>query len=132
MYDVYETPAIHVLKTCAENTYTTRELLRALRQNHNKSYQALKELRNSGFIRFLVQDSRRGRPPRTVALTQLGIEYLTGYAKLQAKRIRLSDSDIRKAIELANLTESLVESTINPYDRLLEMNEIALSIRSPP
>lgn len=129
MYDIYETPAFHILKTCAVNRYNMRELLKILRLDHNKSYNIIRELKNAGLIKFLTEKHLRGRPAKTIVLTRLGTEYLDRYEKLQSKRVQLTDNNIRKAINLANFTDYLVESSINPYDRFIEMNEIAFSIR---
>jgi DNA-binding PadR family transcriptional regulator len=129
MYDIYETPAFHILKTCAANRYNMRKLLKMLKLDHNKSYNIIRELKNAGLIKFLTKKHLRGRPTKTIILTQLGTEYLDRYKKLQSKRVQLTDNNIRKAINLANFTDYLVESAINPYDRFIEMNEIAFSIR---
>jgi len=132
MQDIYEMPAIRTLKACASNKYNTRELLKILRQNHDKSYDILEELKNAGLIRFINQKNTRGRTSKIVVPTQLGMEFLNFNLRNQLKRIHLTDDNIRKAIHLANFTQSLVESGINPYDRLVEMNKIAFSIRGPP
>lgn len=132
MEDIYEMPAIRTLKACASSRYNMRALLRRLRQNHDKSYNILEELKNAGFIKFIDQKNTRGRTSKIVVPTQLGIEFLDFNLRNQLKRIHLTDDDIRKAIHLASFTQSLVELGVNPYDRLVEMNEIAFSIRSTP
>lgn len=131
MDDVYGMTAVRILETCANNRYNMRELLKMLKQSHDRSYSAINELKNAGFIKFSDQRNRRGRPAKIMVPTPLGREFLCSYEKLQRKRLHLTDDNIRKAIRLANFTESLTEASINPYDRFVEMNQIALSIRGP-
>ena len=130
MNDAFETSAIYILKICTRNRYGMRELLTKLKQNHDKSYNTIEELKNAGFIMFESRRKTHGRPSKMIIPTSLGTKYLRSHMRNQLKRIHLTDDDIRKAIHLADFTERLVKSNINPYDRLVEMNEIAFSIGS--
>jgi len=132
MHLTYETPAIHTLKVCASGRYNMRDLLKILRQNHDRSYGVLEELKNDGLIKLVNQKNSRGRPSKIAIPTQLGMEFLDLNLRSQLKRVHLTDDDIRKAIHLASFTESVTRLGINPYDRLLEMNDVAFSIRGYP
>ena len=129
MNDLFESPAFHVLKICAADRYSMRELLNKLRQNYDKSYYIIKELKKYGLIRFSNQKNSRGRPSKIIIPTSLGKEFLDSYLKDQLKRIQLTDENVRKAIYLAGFADYLEESGVNLYDRLSEMNELAFSIR---
>lgn len=106
-----------------------RELLNKLRKNHDKSYKIINELKKAGFITFENRKKKYGRPIKMIIPTPLGTEYLRSHLRNQLKRTHLTNDNIRKAMHLADFTERLVKSGINPYDRLVEMNEIAFSIR---
>jgi len=130
MYSVFETSAIQVLKLCKKKQYTMRQLLKELRQNHDNSYKIIKELDNVGFIKLESKKNGNGRPIKTASLTQLGSDYLNSHLQNELKCMKITENRIRKAKKLADFTEELKRSGINPYDRFIEMNQIALSIRS--
>ncbi len=130
MNDIFETPAIRVLQLCNKNEYNMRQLLKELKQNYDKSYRIITELKNIGFIKFKNRKKENGRPNKIIAQTSLGAAYLNSHLRNQLKRTHLTEDNIRRIMRLADFTERLIKSDINPYDRLMEMNEIAFSIRS--
>jgi len=130
LQEIFETPVIRLLKTCTEKKYTMRQLLQKNKQSHDKTYDIIKQLKNASFIESESRIKGRGRPSKIVVPTSLGEAYLRSYSQNQLKCVSLTDKNIRKAMHLADFTQHLVESGINPYDRFIEMNKIALAIRS--
>jgi len=130
LQEIFEAPAIGVLKACKENKYSMRQLLQINKQSHDKTYDILKQLESASFIESESRKKGRGRPCKIVVLTSLGEAYLKSHSRNQLKCISLTDKNIIRAMHLADLTQHLVESGIDPYDRFMEMNKIALAIRS--
>ena len=124
-----ESPAIHILKTCVDADYSTHDLLRKLRRNYETSHQNVMELKNMGLIEITTRKNMRGRPNKIVSVTALGKAFLVTSLKNNSKCLQLTDDNIRKAVHHAAFVKSLKTAGINPYDRLIEMNEIALAIR---
>lgn len=129
LQEIFETPAIRLLKACTEKKYTMRQLLQRNKQSHDKTYDVIKQLMNASFIESESQKKGRGRPSKIIVLTSLGEAYLRSFSQNQLKCVPITDKNIKKIMHLADLTQHLVESGINPYDRFTEMNKIALAIR---
>ncbi len=122
-------PELRLLELCHNNHRGIRETLSALGGCHTSSMELVKELERSGVLEFKYCRNGRGRPKKIVMLSQLGILILEKLRSADQLMIKVNSNDIRSSAAQIRLRNRIVDSGIDPYDKFIEMNELAVSIR---
>lgn len=120
-----------VLQTISPDSRGVRELVKKLRWKTTRVVSLLKTMEKEGLIDFSKSsNSRRGRPKKIVAPTVLGNEFLETFQQCQRKVVQMNYNDVKSAVYQALLAKKLEELNISPYQRFMELNTLALKIRT--
>jgi DNA-binding PadR family transcriptional regulator len=90
----------------------------------------IKELERSGSLELTQCPNGRGRPKKIVTLSPLGIMMLENLKSINDMMIKMNENDMLTVLEQLRLRNKIIDSGIDPYERFIEMNEIALNIRN--
>lgn len=120
---------MRLLELCSKRQLGIREVLSVLGGSHTSKTRLIKELERFGILELKQSPNGRGRPKKLVTLSPLGIMLLENLHAINGMMIKMNDNDIRSALEQLRLRNRIIDSGIDPYERFIEMNEIALNIR---
>jgi DNA-binding PadR family transcriptional regulator len=121
---------MQLLELCSKKQLGIREILSTLGGSHTSKMRLIKELERSGSLELTQRPNGRGRPKKIATLSPLGAMMLENLHAIDGMMIKMNDNDIRTALEQLRLRNKIIDSGIDPYERFIEMNEIALSIRN--
>ena len=120
---------IRLLELCSGKRLGVREILSILGGSRTSSMRLIRELERVGALELTRFPKGRGRPKKIVALSPLGRAMLDKMRLVNEMMIKMNASDIRNAVEQLRLRNRIVDSGVDPYERFIEMNELAVSIR---
>ena len=120
---------IHLLGICSERQLGMREMLRTLGGSHTSNMERIRELETAGALEFAYTLNGRGRPKKIVTISPLGVTILDKLRSVNVMMIKMNKNDVRSVKEQLRLRKKIVESGIDPYEKFLEMNEVAINIR---
>jgi DNA-binding PadR family transcriptional regulator len=120
---------MRLLELCSKRQLGIREVLSILGGSHTGKMRLIKELERYGVLELNQSPSGRGRPKKLVTVSPLGVMLLENLRAINGLMIKMNDNDIRSALEQSRLRNRIVDSGIDPYERFIELNEIALNIR---
>jgi len=120
---------IRLLELCSHGRLGIRKMLRLLGGNHTSSMRLMKEFERCGFIEPVSCSSGRGRPRRIATLSPLGSVVLDKLRSVNNMMIKTNIYDVRSVVDQVRLRNKMIDLGIDPYEKFLELNEIALNIR---
>mgnify|MGYP001083204436 CR=1 FL=1 len=120
---------IQLLEFCHNNRCGIREILDSLGGSHTSRMRLIEEFEQAGVLESVQSPNGRGRPRRIVALSPLGVMVLDKLRSTNRMLIKINANDIRHVKEQLKLRNKLLDAGIDPYDRFMEMNKLALAIR---
>jgi len=120
---------IRLLELCAHERLGVRKMLGLLGGNHTSTMRLMKEFERCGFIEPVSCSSGRGRPKRIATLSPLGSVILDKLRSVNSMMIKTNINDVRSVADQVGLRNKMIDLGIDPYERFLELNEIALNIR---
>ena len=120
---------INLLEICSERQFGMREMLRTLGGSHTTNMQRIRELETAGVLEFIYAMNGRGRPKKIVTISPLGLAMLDKLRSVNAMMIKINKNDVRNVKEQLRLRKKIIESGIDPYEKFLEMNDVAINIR---
>jgi DNA-binding PadR family transcriptional regulator len=122
-------PEMQLLELCSRRQLGVREILRVLGGSHTGNMRLIQELHRSGSLELVRSPKGRGRPKKIVTLSPLGVAILDKLRSIHKMMIKMNSNDIHTAVEQLRLRNRIIDSGVDPYERFIEMNEIALNIR---
>jgi predicted transcriptional regulator len=121
--------AVKILSLCSGATLSVSEIVSKAGGNHEKMIETMNELCSRGLVQLRTEKTEsRGRPKHLVTTTPLGRQFVVEYERLLNLRLRIRDSDIKKALHQADLAQRLRDRGISTYSRFQEINELARNI----
>jgi predicted transcriptional regulator len=120
--------AAQLLSHCASAPVAVSELTQKIKQSHDTTINLVRQLEAGRLLERTVERRARGRPRHLIRTTSLGEEFVRLYNRLLGLRLFSNSNDISKAIRLADLTERVVALGVDPYERFLEINQLAGNI----
>ena len=121
---------MQLLELCSKKQLGIREILTILGGSHTSKMRLIKELERFGALELTQRPNGRGRPKKIAMLSPLGVMILESLHAINGMMVKMNDNDIRTALEQLRLRNKIIDSGIDPYERFIEMNEIALNIRN--
>jgi len=96
-----------------------------------KTIALLEAMEQEGLIQFLEtsNERKRGRPKKISRITPLGERFLSDFRKCRRNLVQINNNDIKRCVHQIALKRVLENNNISPYQRFLELNEFAFSIR---
>jgi DNA-binding PadR family transcriptional regulator len=86
-------------------------------------------METAGALEFRYALKGRGRPMKIATISPLGVAMLETLRSVNHMMIRINENDVRMVKDQLRLRKKILDAGIDPYERFLEMNEIALDIR---
>jgi DNA-binding MarR family transcriptional regulator len=121
---------MQLLELCSKKQLGIREILSILGGSRTSKLRLIKELERSGSLELTQCPNGRGRPKKIVTLSPLGIMMLENLKSINDMMIKMNENDMLTVLEQLRLRNKIIDSGIDPYERFIEMNEIALNIRN--
>jgi len=129
-WDIMFDAEIRLLAMCSERRYGVREMLENLGGSHTGNMHRLKQLESSGALEYEYTSNGRGRPKKIATLSLLGVTLLDKIRSVNEMMTKVNDNDVNSVKEQLILRKKIIDSGIDPYERFIEMNDIALNIRN--
>jgi len=120
---------IRLLELCSDRRLGVRKMLGLLGGNHTSSMRLMKEFERCGFIEPISCSTGRGRPRKIATLSPLGSVILDKLRSVNNMMIKTNINDVRSVAYQVRLRNKMIDLGIDPYEKFLELNEIALNIR---
>jgi len=119
-----------ILMTINPGPCGVRELVEKLSWKTSRVVSLLKAMENEGLVDFREGSAlNRGRPKKLVVPTTLGHEFLESFKECQRRAIQINQNDIKSAVHQAHLARKLEEYGVSPYQRFIELMNVAFKVR---
>ena len=121
---------IRLLELCSNHCFGVRDILKGLGGSHTTNMRLIKEFEQSAVFELIESPNGRGRPKKIVTLSPTGVEILDRLRSVNAMMLKINENDVRNVLEQVKLRRRMIDAGVDPYERFLEMNELAHNIRN--
>jgi len=117
-----------VLEVVTSESCGVREIIQRLRWKALRVVSLLALMEDEGLLELRSVPEGRGRPKKKIVPTNLGLEFLEAYERVEAKPLRARRADLERAVQDALYVERLVASGHSEFKLFMELNAIVRSV----
>lgn len=117
-----------VLELVASESCGVREVIQRLGWKASRVVSLLALMEGEELLELRSVPAGKGRPKKTVVPTNLGVEFLEAYRRLEAKPLRARRVDLERAVRDALYVERLVAAGHSAFKLFMELNMIVRSV----
>lgn len=92
----------------------------------------LQDLESQGLIRAEWGPKGRGRPKRLMGVSELGLDYIAAYERLELRPLRGRRVDLIRGAEEGLHARRLLSRGFSPFGLMLELNDFVRDIDGHP
>ena len=123
---------VEILRTLRGGPMGVRELVEALSRRAGDVVHSVQELEAQGLITAERGPRGRGRPKRLLAVSELGLDYITAYDRLELRPLRGRREDLIRGAEEGLHSKRLASRGFSAFRLMLELNDFVRDIDGHP
>ena len=90
------------------------------------------EMESQGLVKADSSPKGRGRPKRLMEASELGLDYVAAYERLELRPLRGRRGDLVRGAEEGLRARRLSSRGLSPFRQMLELNDIVRDIDGHP
>ena len=123
---------VEILRTLRGGPMGVREILGTLSRRAGDVINLIQELETQGLIRAERGPKGRGRPKRLMAVSELGLDYVSAYERLELRPLRGRREDLARGAEEGLHAKRIYSRGHSPFRLMLELNDFVRDIDGHP
>jgi len=123
---------VEILRILRGDPLGVRELVGALSRRAGDIVQSVQELEAQGLIRAKRSPKGRGRPKRLMAVSELGLDYIAAYERLELRPLRGRRDDLIRGAQEGLHAKRLYSRGFSSFRLMLELNDFVRDIDGHP
>jgi DNA-binding PadR family transcriptional regulator len=123
---------VEILRILRGGPMGVRQILGALSRRAGDVIKLIQELETQGLIRAERSPKGRGRPKRLMAVSELGLDYVAAYERLELKPLRGRREDLARGAEEGLRAKRIYSRGLSPFKLMLELNDFVRDIDGHP
>jgi DNA-binding MarR family transcriptional regulator len=123
---------VEILRILRGGPMGVRELVGSLSRRAGDVVHSVQELEAQGLIRAERGPKGRGRPKRLMAVSELGLDYIAAYERLELRPLRGRREDLIRGAEEGLRAKRLYSRGLSPFRLMLELNDFVRDIDGHP
>lgn len=123
---------VEILRTLRGGPMGVREILGVLSRRAGDVINSIQELERQGLIRAARGPKGRGRPKRLMEVSELGLDYIAAYERLELRPLRGRREDLIRGAEEGLHARRLQSRGFSTFRLMLELNDFVRDIDGHP
>jgi len=123
---------VEILRILRGGPMGVREILGTLSRRAGDVIHLIQELETQGLIRAERRPKGRGRPKRLMGVSELGLDYIAAYERLELRPLRGRREDLTRGAEEGLHAKRIYARGFSPFKLMLELNDFVRDIDGHP
>jgi DNA-binding PadR family transcriptional regulator len=123
---------VEILRILRGAPMGVREIVSTLSRRTGDVIHLVQEIERQGLVRVERGPKGRGRPKRLMAVSELGLDYIAAYERLELRPLRGRREDLARGAEEGLHAKRLHSRGFSPFRLMLELNEFVRDIDGHP
>ena len=123
---------VEILRILRGGPMGIREIIGALSRRAGDVIHLIQEMERQGLVKAESSPRGRGRPKRLMEASELGLDYVAAYERLELRPLRGRREDLVRGAEEGLHARRLSSRGLSPFGLMLELNDLVRDIDGHP
>lgn len=123
---------VEILRILRGGPMGIREIIGALSRRAGDVIHLIQEMERQGLVKAESSPKGRGRPKRLMEASELGLDYVAAYERLELRPLRGRREDLVRGAEEGLHARRLSSRGLSPFGLMLELNDLVRDIDGHP